>query len=67
MLLILNLLYLIFNKKISKKIFYIGIIALIIFDMWAIDKRYLNDDDFITKREKEILREIDPTGMVMGK
>jgi hypothetical protein len=46
-----GLLYIFFIKKIKLNIFVISICALVIFDMWPIDKRYLNKDDFVSERE----------------
>ena len=38
-------------KKIKTNLF-IGVLGvLILFDLWAVDKRYLNDDNFVSKRE----------------
>ncbi|NOR76176.1 MAG: YfhO family protein, partial [Draconibacterium sp.] len=46
-----GILYLWHLKKIKTNIF-IGILGLLILiDLWAVDKRYLNDDNFISKRE----------------
>jgi hypothetical protein len=39
--------------KFSQKLFVIGLTALIIFDMWTINRRYLNDDNFVAKRRIE--------------
>ncbi|MCK4346763.1 MAG: hypothetical protein KAX05_15885, partial [Bacteroidales bacterium] len=38
-------------KKISVKIFYIGLGLLILLDLWTVNRRYLNNDNFVTKRE----------------
>ena len=38
-------------KKISTKIFYIGFGLLVILDLWTVNRRYLNNDNFVTKRE----------------
>ncbi len=40
-------------KKFSYKVFVLGITALIIIDMWTIDRRYMNDDNFESKRRVE--------------
>ncbi len=39
-----------YTKKIKKEYFVIGLIALVILDMWTIDKRYLNNEMFVSKR-----------------
>ena len=41
------------NKKLKLAWFVAGLALLITADMWMIDKRYLNNDNFITKRQKE--------------
>jgi len=38
-------------KKISVKIFYVALGFLVILDLWTVNRRYLNNDDFVTKRE----------------
>ncbi|MBA7592207.1 hypothetical protein ES708_34385 [subsurface metagenome] len=38
-------------KKISIKIFYIGLGLLVLLDLWTVNRRYLNNDNFVTKRE----------------
>lgn len=44
-------LYLWHLKKV-KTILFIGVLGvLVLVDLWAVDKRYLNDDDFVSKRE----------------
>jgi hypothetical protein len=44
-------LYVFYIKKIKLKIFLLLIGLLILADMWIVDKRYLNNDDFVTKKE----------------
>ncbi len=39
------------NKKISKNTVYIALIGLFLVDMWPINRRYLNNDNFVTKKE----------------
>lgn len=41
------------NKKIKLAWFMTGLGLLIIVDMWTIDKRYLDNDNFISKREEQ--------------
>ena len=38
-------------KKISVNIFYVGLGLLILLDLWTVNRRYLNNDNFVTKRE----------------
>ncbi len=38
-------------KKVKTSWFYVGLGLLILVDMWGIDKRYLNNDNFLPKRE----------------
>ncbi len=40
-----------FNGKLKKKYTYIALIALIFFDLWPVDKRYLSSKDFVSKEE----------------
>ncbi|MCK4662956.1 MAG: YfhO family protein [Bacteroidales bacterium] len=64
-------------KKINIKTFYFVLAVLLLADMWTINKRYLNNDDFVSKRvEKEpfkqtsadifILKDIDPNYRVFN-
>lgn len=46
--------YLLFNKKISPNIAIASLIILFLADLWPINKRYLNDDNFVSKRKYEI-------------
>jgi hypothetical protein len=46
-----GLLYVFYIKKIKLNVFIISICALVIFDMWPVDKRYLNNDDFVPERQ----------------
>lgn len=63
-------------KKIKIQYAIIGLGILILADMWTIDKRYLNDDHFVTPREfnnnfelrpvdNEILKDTDPNYRVL--
>ncbi len=45
------LLYLYFKGKLKKGLTIASILLLVIVDMWSIDKRYLNNDCFLPKRE----------------
>ncbi len=40
-----------FSNKLKKNHVYIIVIFLILFDMWGVNKRYLNNDNFVNKRE----------------
>jgi hypothetical protein len=44
-------LYVFYIKKIQLRIFLLLIGLLILADLWMVDKRYLNNDDFVTKKE----------------
>ncbi len=61
----------------KKEYLVIAIIVLIVFDMWTIDKRYLNNDMFVSKRivknefkktnaDKMILKDTDPDYRVLS-
>ncbi len=51
-----GLIWAVFNKKITTTVFYISLAFLIITDLWTVDKRYVNSDNFkdIKKLKKEI-------------
>ena len=66
-----------YTKAIKKEYLVIGLIALIVFDMWTIDKRYLNEDNFEKKRvvknefqkttaDEMILKDSDPNYRVLS-
>jgi len=40
-------------NKIKKNMVYVLVAALILVDMWPVNKRYLNNDHFVTKREEK--------------
>ncbi len=43
--------YFYFIKKLGQK-YFLGILAVLVFlDLWMVDKRYLNEDNFLSKRE----------------
>lgn len=54
-----GLIYLFINKKIKREIFLISIGLFILIDLWAVDKRYLNRDNFVS--EKIIKEPFKPT------
>lgn len=39
------------NEKLKKNYFVLALGLLILVDLWGIDKRYLNNDDFVSKKE----------------
>ncbi len=41
------------NKKLKKEYFIGALTVLILFDLWQVDKRYLNDKDFEVKKKNE--------------
>lgn len=45
--------YLFFNKKLKSEYFIALLGLLILVDLWGVDKRYLNNDSFITAREEK--------------
>ncbi|HAF31121.1 MAG TPA: hypothetical protein DCG75_18950 [Bacteroidales bacterium] len=45
------LIYLFLNKKIKESYFIVILGILVLVDLWGVDKRYLNDDNFISKRK----------------
>ena len=59
-----------FRFKFDKKYFAVGMIVLLLFDMWTVDKRYLNNDKFISKarydvpfqmtQSDQIIKQLDP-------
>jgi hypothetical protein len=46
--------YAFMKNKLKKNYAFIALIALILVDMWAIDRRYLNNDNFVSKREAKV-------------
>ncbi len=48
-----GLIYLFINKKTKLSYFTGGLILLFLIDMWPVDKRYVNSDNFVTKREEK--------------
>lgn len=42
------------QKKIKAEIFFVILALLILIDLWVIDKRYLNNDNFVSKREANV-------------
>ncbi len=65
-----------YNKKIKKDVLIIALGAIILFDLWTVNKRVVNEDDFVTSRElkqpfvettadKAILQDNDPDFRVL--
>jgi len=48
------LLYVCYRGKIEKKIFFSALAILILIDMWTVDKRYLNNDDFVPRQQAQV-------------
>ncbi len=48
-----SLIYIYVNKKIKAPHFIVGLSALLLIDMWPVDKRYLNSENFVTKKEEK--------------
>jgi len=73
-----GLLYLyVFGTIVNKKIILVGTGALILVDLWAVDKRYLNADNFVEEQEeandfsksfadRQILKDQDPNYRVLN-
>lgn len=64
-------------QKISKNVFYVILIALFLIDLWPVNKRYLNDENFVSKQEERtpfpktpvdeyILKDTDPNFRVFN-
>ncbi|MBI4649106.1 MAG: YfhO family protein [Bacteroidia bacterium] len=47
------LILLFYFKKIKNTVFYIALISLLLIDMWPVDKRYLNSDNFERRKKVE--------------
>jgi len=43
--------FFLYTKKLKAQLFYIIISAIILFDLWPVNKRYLNDDYFVSRKE----------------
>jgi hypothetical protein len=71
MLLAAALIWMYYRFKWNKKYFAAGIIALLLLDMWTVDKRYLNNDKFISKvradvpfqmsQSDQLIKQLEPT------
>ncbi len=71
------IIYLFLIKKLKKNVFILILGVLILIDLWGVDKRYLNDDNFVSKRQekqffqmteadKYILQDKDPNYRVLN-
>ena len=66
-----GLLFLYFKKIVKKEILMPGLIMLVLVDLWTVDKRYLNNDQFVNKRVEEAQfatytgRPADPEGYLL--
>ena len=45
--------FLLWTKRMKLTMFYVLISCIILFDLWPVNKRYLNDEDFSSKRKSE--------------
>lgn len=65
------------NKKVTTRIFVVGMLALLVVDMYPVNKRYLNGNNFVPKRkvksafqmtqaDKDILQDRDPNYRVLN-
>ncbi|MBQ3575854.1 MAG: YfhO family protein, partial [Coprobacter sp.] len=65
------------NKKVTTRIFVVAMLALLVVDMYPVNKRYLNGDNFVPKRkvksafqmtqaDKDILQDRDPNYRVLN-
>ena len=72
-----SIIYLFILKKVKKNYFIVILGILVLIDMWGVDKRYLNDDNFVSKRQARepfkmtradnyILQDKDPNFRVMN-
>lgn len=53
-----GIIYLFLQQKLKNNYFLISIGLLIVIDLWAVDRRYLNESDFVSKKAA---KEIEPT------
>jgi hypothetical protein len=49
-----SLLYICYLGKIKKEVFFSALALLILIDMWSVDKRLLNNDDFVPRRQAQV-------------
>ena len=55
-----GLIWLWMKDKIKSPVFYSILVLLVVVDMFGIGKRYLNNDDFVTRQQAEIVRQPTP-------
>ena len=48
-----GIVFLLWSKKLNLKTFYILLPLILLIDLWPVNKRYLNDDQFVPKRNME--------------
>ena len=50
-----GVLFMFVSNKLKKEYFIIGLVAIILVDHWGVDRKYLNSDKFVSKREEKNL------------
>jgi hypothetical protein len=50
-------------KKIKAELFFIALSVLILADLWMVDKRYLNNSNFVSKREADVQFQATPADL----
>ena len=48
-----GLVYALYTKKVKENVFFLGLALLVLADMWPVNKRYLNNDDFVPRRSHQ--------------
>lgn len=77
LIIVLGLIYLMIKGKIKEQFFGLALAALVLIDLWGVDKRYLNEDDFVkskdisknfalTPAESQMLQDPDPHYRVLN-
>lgn len=77
LIIVLGLIYLMIKGKIKEQFFGLALAALVLIDLWGVDKRYLNEDDFVkskdisknfalTPAEAQMLQDPDPHYRVLN-
>lgn len=77
LIIVLGLIYLMIKGKIKEQFFGLALAALVLIDLWGVDKRYLNEDDFVkskdisknfalTPAETQMLQDPDPHYRVLN-
>ncbi|PLX07911.1 MAG: hypothetical protein C0596_09240 [Marinilabiliales bacterium] len=60
-----GILYLVINKKVKPQYAIIAFAVIVLADMWPVNKRYLNDDNFVPKRKFEMPYEKSPADNII--